>query len=187
MALDASDVTGGEGGEGGGTMRMTRWVLVGLIGLLVAGCASPTPTIAPTHTSVPTVTPILGQAQSTAPPPTPTAVPTATPPVPTATPMEAGGVTITILYDNNEYDERLETAWGFSCLVELPPASGGAGGGGWLDTPIYDGSKLQAGNRIKGPAIIEEVTTTIIVCPNDLAKVDRLGNVVIEVNGKNEQ
>ncbi len=69
----------------------------------------------------------------------------------------------------------------------LPPASGGAGGGGWLDTPIYDGSKLQAGNRIKGPAIIEEVTTTIIVCPNDLAKVDRLGNVVIEVNGKNEQ
>jgi len=39
--------------------------------------------------------------------------------VPTATPGEAaGGVTITILYDNNEYDECLETAWGFSCLVE---------------------------------------------------------------------
>jgi len=27
-------------------------------------------------------------------------------------------VQITILYDNNEHDERLETAWGFSCLVE---------------------------------------------------------------------
>ena len=27
-------------------------------------------------------------------------------------------MTITILYDNNEYDERLKTAWGFSCLVE---------------------------------------------------------------------
>jgi len=25
---------------------------------------------------------------------------------------------ITILYDNNPYDERLKTAWGFSCLVE---------------------------------------------------------------------
>jgi 7,8-dihydropterin-6-yl-methyl-4-(beta-D-ribofuranosyl)aminobenzene 5'-phosphate synthase len=25
---------------------------------------------------------------------------------------------VTILYDNNEHDERLETAWGFSCLVE---------------------------------------------------------------------
>lgn len=27
-------------------------------------------------------------------------------------------ITITILYDNNEYDERLSAAWGFSCLVE---------------------------------------------------------------------
>lgn len=26
---------------------------------------------------------------------------------------------LTILYDNNPYDESLETAWGFSCLVEL--------------------------------------------------------------------
>ena len=110
-------------------MQVTRWALMGLIGLLVAGCASPAPTVVPTRTSAPTVTPTLEQAQSTAPPPTPTAVPTATPPVPTATPAEAGGgITITILYDNNEYDERLETAWGFSCLVELPPASGGPGG-----------------------------------------------------------
>lgn len=100
-------------------MRMIRWVLVGLVGLLVAGCASPTPTVVPTHTSEPTVTPTLRQAQGTAPPPTLTAVPTFTPPVPTAVPVETpGGVTITILYDNNEYDERLETAWGFSCLIE---------------------------------------------------------------------
>ncbi len=27
-------------------------------------------------------------------------------------------ITVTVLYDNNAYDERLETAWGFSCLVE---------------------------------------------------------------------
>ncbi len=31
---------------------------------------------------------------------------------------KADSVTITILYDNNEYDRRLETAWGFSCLIE---------------------------------------------------------------------
>ena len=29
-------------------------------------------------------------------------------------------VTITIVYDNNEYDNRLTTAWGFSCMVKLP-------------------------------------------------------------------
>ena len=29
-------------------------------------------------------------------------------------------ITITIVYDNNRYDSRLTTAWGFSCLVNLP-------------------------------------------------------------------
>lgn len=28
--------------------------------------------------------------------------------------------TITITYDNNQYDSRLTTAWGFSCVVKLP-------------------------------------------------------------------
>ncbi|GAH88005.1 unnamed protein product, partial [marine sediment metagenome] len=27
-------------------------------------------------------------------------------------------LTITIIYDNNPYNEELETRWGFSCLVE---------------------------------------------------------------------
>jgi len=29
-------------------------------------------------------------------------------------------VTIAVTYDNNRYDDRLRTAWGFSCLVRLP-------------------------------------------------------------------
>ena len=56
--------------------------------------------------------------------------------------------------------------------------------GEWVDTPIYDGNKLRAGNRFEGPAIIEEVTTTIVVFPSDVAQVDRLGNVVIDVKAK---
>jgi 7,8-dihydropterin-6-yl-methyl-4-(beta-D-ribofuranosyl)aminobenzene 5'-phosphate synthase len=67
----------------------------------------PTATLTPTLT----VTPTPGQ-------PTPTPVPSPTP-TPEPTPTEvAEKLAITILYDNNEYDERLETAWGFSCLVE---------------------------------------------------------------------
>jgi N-methylhydantoinase A len=54
--------------------------------------------------------------------------------------------------------------------------------GGWVETRIYDGSKLKAGNIIEGPAIIEEVTTTIVISPHDKATIDRLGNVVIEIN-----
>jgi 7,8-dihydropterin-6-yl-methyl-4-(beta-D-ribofuranosyl)aminobenzene 5'-phosphate synthase len=39
----------------------------------------------------------------------------------TATPTEAfDRVTLTVLYDNNAYDERLQTAWGFSCLIQGP-------------------------------------------------------------------
>ena len=30
----------------------------------------------------------------------------------------AAGVTVTVVYDNYQHDERLKTAWGFSCLVE---------------------------------------------------------------------
>jgi N-methylhydantoinase A len=56
--------------------------------------------------------------------------------------------------------------------------------GTWLDTPVYAGDRLLAGNRVEGPAIIEEVTTTIVVFPDDLAEVDRLGNLVIHVNAK---
>ncbi|WP_204316861.1 hypothetical protein, partial [Klebsiella aerogenes] len=32
-------------------------------------------------------------------------------------------------------------------------------------TPIYAGAKLGAGARVTGPAIIEEVTTTIVIEP----------------------
>ncbi|MCL4067040.1 hypothetical protein M3484_10705 [Pseudomonas sp. GX19020] len=34
-----------------------------------------------------------------------------------------------------------------------------------VKTPIYDGAKLGAGDRITGPAVIEEVTTTIVIEP----------------------
>jgi N-methylhydantoinase A len=56
--------------------------------------------------------------------------------------------------------------------------------GAWLDTSIYAGDKLLAGNQIEGPAIIEEVTTTIVIFPGDLAEVDQLGNVIIRVEAK---
>ena len=56
--------------------------------------------------------------------------------------------------------------------------------GGWTETTVYDGSRLRAGECIPGPAIVEEVTTTIVICPHDVAEIDRLGNVVIEVNAR---
>ena len=36
---------------------------------------------------------------------------------------------------------------------------------GYVTTPIFDGDKLEAGNVIKGPAVVEETATTIVVPP----------------------
>ena len=46
-------------------------------------------------------------------------------------------------------------------------------------TTIYDGSKLGAGSTVAGPAIIEEVTTTIVIEPGWSAKLDASGSYVI--------
>jgi N-methylhydantoinase A len=46
-------------------------------------------------------------------------------------------------------------------------------------TPIYDGERLGAGAKIAGPAIIEEVTTTIVIEPKWVAVLDATGSYVI--------
>jgi N-methylhydantoinase A len=48
-----------------------------------------------------------------------------------------------------------------------------------LDTPVYDGDKLAAGNRIAGPAIIEERTTTAVVPPGFTAEIDAFRNCIL--------
>ncbi len=46
-------------------------------------------------------------------------------------------------------------------------------------TPVYDGSALGAGAVIEGPAIIEEITTTIVIEPEWVAKLHGSGSYVI--------
>jgi len=52
---------------------------------------------------------------------------------------------------------------------------------GWLDCPVYAHERLGCGNRLAGPAIIEQVDSTIVIQPGHRARVDRHGNVIIEV------
>jgi len=54
-------------------------------------------------------------------------------------------------------------------------------GGRFVVTPIYDGPSMRAGQRVKGPAIIEEPFTTIVLHPKQEATLDRHGNYRIEV------
>jgi N-methylhydantoinase A len=48
-----------------------------------------------------------------------------------------------------------------------------------IRTPVYDGGALGAGAVVEGPAIIEEVTTTIVVEPDWTARLDASGSYVI--------
>ena len=52
---------------------------------------------------------------------------------------------------------------------------------GFLDVPVYDGSRLVNGNVMVGPCIIEEPGTTIVVWPGQEALLDRYQNYIIEV------
>ncbi|MBI1205632.1 MAG: hydantoinase/oxoprolinase family protein [Rhodopseudomonas sp.] len=54
-------------------------------------------------------------------------------------------------------------------------------GVGLVDTPTYDRAKLTAGNRIAGPALIEEHASTTVVHPQDKVEVDTFGNLHIEI------
>jgi N-methylhydantoinase A len=55
---------------------------------------------------------------------------------------------------------------------------------GWRDTPVYDREKLGSGNRLAGPAIIEQMDSTTVVHPGQAAHIDRFGNIIIEINGE---
>ena len=48
-----------------------------------------------------------------------------------------------------------------------------------IDTPVYDGEKLLAGNKVPGPAIIEETTTTVVVPESFECAVDGFKNYVL--------
>ena len=52
---------------------------------------------------------------------------------------------------------------------------------GFRDTPVYDRTRLRPGMRTEGPAVVEERITTVIVHPGWTMRVDRYGNIVMEM------
>jgi N-methylhydantoinase A len=48
-------------------------------------------------------------------------------------------------------------------------------------TAIYDRSRLRAGNRIPGPAIVTEYSATSLIPPDWAGRVDRNGNLILEL------
>lgn len=57
---------------------------------------------------------------------------------------------------------------------------------GTVRTPIYNGAKLRPGQKLVGPAIIDEATTTILVGFDDCLKVTDSGNYLILLQKKSQ-
>ena len=55
------------------------------------------------------------------------------------------------------------------------------GDNGWLDTPVYNGSRFGTGLVVDGPLVIEEHTSTILVGPADILTVTSSGDYLIEL------
>ena len=49
----------------------------------------------------------------------------------------------------------------------------------FVDTPLYDRARLQPGDCLEGPAIVEEFGSTTVVFPGQLARVDDYGNLLL--------
>jgi N-methylhydantoinase A len=57
-------------------------------------------------------------------------------------------------------------------------------GEGFVDTPTYARAALVAGNKIAGPALIEEHASTTVLAPGDQATVNAYGHIEIAVAGR---
>ena len=55
------------------------------------------------------------------------------------------------------------------------------GGHGWQQTPVYDAASFRPGHEVAGPALIEALTTTVLVGPDDTLTVCDDGGFLIEV------
>ena len=51
----------------------------------------------------------------------------------------------------------------------------------WSQVPFYQGERLQPGNTLDGPCVVVRSDTTILLGPGDSARVDSLGNLLIQV------
>ena len=53
-------------------------------------------------------------------------------------------------------------------------------GAGWIETDVYARARLPVAVPFQGPAVIEEMSSTTVILPGQSARVDRIGNIIID-------
>ena len=66
-------------------------------------------------------------------------------------------------------------------LVEKRPVFLGDWDGTFVECPVYERSRLRPGNRVAGPAIVEQMDTTTVILPGQKAVVDRYLNIIVDI------
>ena len=56
----------------------------------------------------------------------------------------------------------------------------------FVTVDVYERESLGPGAEIRGPAIVEQMDSTVVLHPGDVARVDRIGNLIVEVGGIDE-
>ena len=51
----------------------------------------------------------------------------------------------------------------------------------FIATPVYDGDAMEVGNEVKGPAIVEQKTTTIVIPPKAWLEVTSYGDYIMHL------
>ena len=51
-----------------------------------------------------------------------------------------------------------------------------------MNTPVYNRAKLAVGQKLEGPAVIEQLDATTILGPRDRCQVDGAGNIVVDLH-----
>ena len=53
-----------------------------------------------------------------------------------------------------------------------------------IDTPVYNRYAMRQGTTIEGPAIVEEMESTVVIIPGWDGRIDKYLNLVIEQRAK---
>ncbi len=67
------------------------------------------------------------------------------------------------------------------CATSATPGSPSTASCARSPTRFFAREALKAGNRIEGPAVINQYDSTTVVPPGFTAEIDRFGNIVIRV------
>jgi N-methylhydantoinase A len=52
---------------------------------------------------------------------------------------------------------------------------------GWMDSVVYQRERLPVGIEFAGPAVVNEMSSTTLIFPGQVARIDTWGNLIVRI------